>query len=173
MGAHDNLIIRRMVDVPDMPRFRFSLLALFGCVTVAAIACAALINPTKAWCSGVITSVFVLLFFAVLSVIYGSEQRRAFWVGFAVVGWGYILMHAFLGHLQIAGYLATSQLLTMTVGIEPELSPYSNLVDPEAAEHVLERMAIGHALWMLALGFVGGIVARYLYLRREAIMRKT
>jgi hypothetical protein len=58
-----------------MPRFRFSLLALFGFVTFASVACAGLCNPTKAWWLTISGCGYLCLFFAVLEAIYGVGAR--------------------------------------------------------------------------------------------------
>src|SRR6266404_5284350 len=83
----------------DMPRFRFSLLALFGFVTFAAIACAALANPTEAWAIATLTLVLAVLACSMLAAIYGFGQRRAFWLGFSIFGWGHILLFLLLMYL--------------------------------------------------------------------------
>jgi hypothetical protein len=71
-----------------MRRFQFSLLGMFGFMTVAAMGCAALVHPSPLWCSAV--AVFVML--ALLNAIVGAVLRRGparrFWVGFLVFGWG-------------------------------------------------------------------------------------
>jgi hypothetical protein len=75
-----------------MHRFGFSLLALLGVVTIAAIGCAALANATEAWAVLIVSSAFSLLAFGVLSSINGKGHRRAFWLGFVAVGLGYDAM---------------------------------------------------------------------------------
>jgi hypothetical protein len=75
-----------------MHRFRFSLLAMFGFVAVVAVACAALARPSQLWLVVVSASSLGCLFYAVLAAAYGRNARRAFWLGFAVVGWGYVAL---------------------------------------------------------------------------------
>jgi hypothetical protein len=75
-----------------MHRIRFSLLAMFGFVAVVAVVCAALARPSQLWLVVVSASALAALFYAVLAATYGRNARRAFWVGFAVVGWGYVAM---------------------------------------------------------------------------------
>jgi len=75
-----------------MHRFRFSLLAMFGFVAVVAVACAALARPSQLWLVVVSASSLGSLFYAVLAAAYGRNARRAFWLGFAVVGWGYVAL---------------------------------------------------------------------------------
>lgn len=73
-----------------MSKFRFSLLSLLLATAAAAVGCAALANPTDVWSLIVTNSCFAVLSVAVLAAIYGYAGCRAFWVGFAVIGWGYL-----------------------------------------------------------------------------------
>jgi hypothetical protein len=75
-----------------MHRFRFNLLTLFGFVAVVAVGCAALARPSQLWLAVVSAASLASLFYAVLAAAYGWNARRAFWVGFAVVGWGYVVL---------------------------------------------------------------------------------
>jgi hypothetical protein len=157
-----------------MPRFRFSLLALFGFVTLAAVGCAALARPTMLWVTIIQGVVFACLFFAVLAAIYGQRASRAFWVGFAVVGWGYMGAQQFLlvDVAQRPTVLIAARLqdlihprdigdgtFTLTGGRGQPLP-----VNWREIEAFLKIIAW---LWPLLFGFIGGLVARYLCLRRE------
>ncbi|HEV3007299.1 MAG TPA: hypothetical protein VGX78_22705 [Pirellulales bacterium] len=73
-------------------RFNFNLLTLFGFVAVVAVACAALARPSQLWLVVVSALSQASLFYAVLAAAYGRNARRAFWFGFAVVGWGYVVL---------------------------------------------------------------------------------
>ncbi|HEV3020947.1 MAG TPA: hypothetical protein VGX76_00710 [Pirellulales bacterium] len=75
-----------------MHRFRFNLLTLFAFVVAVAVACAALARPSQLWLAVVSAASLASLFYAVLAAAYGRNARRAFWVGFAVVGWGYVAL---------------------------------------------------------------------------------
>ncbi|HEV3021375.1 MAG TPA: hypothetical protein VGX76_02870 [Pirellulales bacterium] len=75
-----------------MHPFRFKLLTLFGFVAVIGVACAALARSSQLWLVAVSALSQASLFYAVLAAAYGRNARRAFWVGFAVVGWGYIVL---------------------------------------------------------------------------------
>ena len=74
--------------------WRFSMLGLFGVVAVAALACAALTNPTPLWACIVETGVVATLTYAVVAAVFRREARRAFWIGLSMVGWGYALLVA-------------------------------------------------------------------------------
>lgn len=100
-----------------MSAWRFSLVGLLAAVTFAAVACGALVNPNEWWTIGVTSATVTLLAYAVLAAIYAAGVRRAFWVGAAVIGWGYFgLLPLSLG-LNFEGYgeapLVTNKLLKM------------------------------------------------------------
>jgi hypothetical protein len=57
-----------------------------------ALGCAALVQATALWCSAAGLAVTAALFTAVLAAIYRSSPDRAFWAGFAVFGWGYLIL---------------------------------------------------------------------------------
>lgn len=90
-----------------MGAWRFSLIALLGAVTFAATACGALVNPNEWWAVGVMSASIVLLAFAVLAAIYGGGERRAFWGGAAIVGWGYFGLVAFALGFNLDNYGAS------------------------------------------------------------------
>jgi hypothetical protein len=113
-----------------MQKFRFSLTSLLGSVFVAAIGCAALARPTEAWATAVVSMSVGVLFVALVRLIYVERARRAFWVGFAICGWGYLLMARVVMTFPgaDADLLVTSRLLQSlaqaTLGEDPSI-PYS------------------------------------------------
>ncbi|MEX2119245.1 MAG: hypothetical protein WD847_06520 [Pirellulales bacterium] len=71
---------------------KFSLLTLLGAVAIAAVGCAALAHPARGSVMAVFTAAIVLLLSAVLAAIYCKAAVRAFWLGFAICGWSYLLL---------------------------------------------------------------------------------
>jgi hypothetical protein len=157
-----------------MNRFRFSLLALFGFVTFASVGCAALASGNEAWCVVIATATLATLGIAVFLSIFGRGQRRAFSRGFAVNGWIY-LGFFYLNIGQPSGrpetfsysyYFATSWVLEKyCTSTGREITFELNRGDDEAK--FMQTYFIGQSLWTILLGFVGGLSARHLYLRRE------
>jgi hypothetical protein len=74
-----------------MSRFRFSLLGLAGSITAIAIGCASLVNASVLVSRLVWGGTLLCLTFALLCALLAAPARRGFWVGFAVVGWLYVL----------------------------------------------------------------------------------
>jgi hypothetical protein len=74
-----------------MTRFRFSLLSLAGATALIGIACASLVNASAVVSRLCWGGTLLCLTFALLCALLAAPARRGFWVGFAVVGWLYVL----------------------------------------------------------------------------------
>jgi hypothetical protein len=73
-------------------RVRFSLAALLTAVLAIGVACAALRYASELWASAAFSRALVLLLGAVLGALFRRSASRAFWVGFALFGWAYLLL---------------------------------------------------------------------------------
>jgi hypothetical protein len=73
-----------------MKRIRFSIASLLIVVLILAIALAALRESTDLWDSGLFSASIALLLTSVLLATYRVQERRAFWLGFALSGWFYL-----------------------------------------------------------------------------------
>ncbi|HWE39538.1 MAG TPA: hypothetical protein VG406_23515 [Isosphaeraceae bacterium] len=76
-----------------MRRVRLSVAGMMGFVLLLALGFAALRHPTPLVSQVTFTTTLVLLTVAVLGALYDRRPRRAFWGGFAIVGWGYLAMN--------------------------------------------------------------------------------
>jgi WD40 repeat protein len=74
-----------------MRRFRFSIATLLLIVLFVAVAVAALRGATDLWDSGTFGLTLLALLTAVLLGVHRTGDRRAFWVGFALFGWAYLV----------------------------------------------------------------------------------
>src|SRR5262249_6083469 len=74
-----------------MRRLRFTIAGLLGLVVVTAVAFAALREATAQWDSVVFTLVVFLLFGSVLLAVHRAGASRAYWLGFALFGVGYLV----------------------------------------------------------------------------------
>jgi hypothetical protein len=192
-----------------MKGFRFSLWSMFLGIAAVAIVCAALAKPTAAWAMAFQAAALGLLTFALLAaLVYERGAARAFWIGFAVVGWGNLGLHP-LQILEVSLTREISERLMdaihpyppsdpeppLYLGLEapiepvdPAFDPYSNVpeattttkgdpagpVPPQPAAYDVgeARTAFPYLfvwIWALLLGFIGGVVAQQLYLRRERL----
>src|SRR5689334_886367 len=75
-----------------MRTFRFTIAGLLGVITVFGIGLAALREASELWDSGLFALTIGVLLVSILLVVHRQEGRRAFWVGFALFGWGYVTL---------------------------------------------------------------------------------
>jgi hypothetical protein len=75
-----------------MRTFRFTIAGLLGVITVLGIGLAALREASDLWDSGLFTLTLGVLLVAVLLAVHRREDRRAFWFGFTLCGWGYMAL---------------------------------------------------------------------------------
>jgi hypothetical protein len=75
-----------------MNRPRISLAGLMVLVVVLGFGFAALRDASETWAGIVLLLTLGLLGVSILGVVYRREARRAWWVGFALFGWGYVAL---------------------------------------------------------------------------------
>src|SRR5688500_17587641 len=83
----------------------FSLRALLLAVPVIAVGISGYVFQLQWATSLSYTICMAMLLFAVVGAVFGRQQRRLFWAGFAVLGWGYWYMafeNARLSQTQIS-----------------------------------------------------------------------
>src|SRR5690349_20814242 len=71
---------------------RVSIAGLMVVVSVCGVAAAALARPTDLWAGVMLLVTLALLGFSLLAVLNRREGQRAFWQGFAIFGWGYLIL---------------------------------------------------------------------------------
>ena len=74
-----------------MRRPRITIAGLLGFVVFIAVTSAALREATDLWDSGVFGVALLTLLVSVLLAVHRTDQGRAFWLGFAVFGWAYLV----------------------------------------------------------------------------------
>ncbi len=72
--------------------FQFSIRGLLWAITVLAVGMAALLNANALWQGLAWGLALYALTAAILLVVYRRAEQRAFWLGFAVFGWSYLLL---------------------------------------------------------------------------------
>jgi hypothetical protein len=73
-----------------MRDFRFNIISILGAIVFVGFGFAALRQTDDLWNSSLFSLTIGLLLAAVLLATYRTEVRRAFWIGFALFGWGYL-----------------------------------------------------------------------------------
>jgi hypothetical protein len=91
-----------------MRRFRFSIGSVLLLVLVLAVGFAALRAATALWDSALLGGSIVLLLTSALLVVHRRLEKRAFWLGFSIFGWAYLLASLIA---PVESRLPTSKLL--------------------------------------------------------------
>lgn len=124
-----------------MRKLRTSIAGMMGLILVGALGLAALRSATEAWAALVLAVTLGLLGFAILGAIYRRDDGRAWWAGFALFGWGYLLL-AF--GPWVPGELSPrpgSRLLLTTVYQRLRMANQARLVPPAVSSPVRVRPA--------------------------------
>jgi hypothetical protein len=160
------------------PSFRFSLAGLMGLVIACGVVFAALSSNSPLWSDVVMTLVLGALFTAILGACYRRRRDRAFWCGFLLFGWSYMLL-AFGPWFQseVKPHLVTTSLLTFLHGritpipagafahydnvyIANATTGIWNIVKPVNSE-VFQRT--GHCIAGFLAALIGAALARFFY----------
>jgi hypothetical protein len=71
---------------------RFPIAGLMGTILVVAIVLAALRNASQTWAGVTFLLTCGVLCLAVVGVVCRNGSERAWWLGFALFGWGYLAL---------------------------------------------------------------------------------
>jgi hypothetical protein len=187
-----------------MRRIRFTIATLLVVVVVFAVGIAALRESNEIWDSGLFSLTFGVLLISILLGVHRTESRRAFWLGFAIFGCGYLALSlapsiesrlittkalAFLDSKVPGRSLGRSIRLALDVFGEPanhkkiliastdEDNPHNAtsqgvlaLWDATTAKLLVgwagtteNFVRIGHSLFALLAGWLGGLLSRRLW----------
>jgi len=75
-----------------MTSFRYTIARLLLAVAVIAFALMALVNASSSWVSVMLSGVAALLLFSVCKAVSSRGSSGAFWISFALCGWGYFYL---------------------------------------------------------------------------------
>ena len=172
---------------------RFSVASLLLFVFFAAVGSAALANPTDLWRQITVTLTVATLLFAALAAAYSRGASRTFAGGLALAGWLYFIL-AFVGAFGLRDNLLTDtavEWIAVTIhgdqagiGSGPS-SSWLDLANDEFEQFVwftqgngrfamrqpgtpiANLIVIGHALWAIVVGCLGGMVAAWFGSRKR------
>lgn len=170
------------MDAQAARSIRFSIAGLMLSVAIAGAAFAALRADSPLAADATFSVTLGVLLLAILAVFYRGGQRRAFWVGFAIFGWGYIaLAFAPCFQTEVRPHLVTSRLLDVAhphiIGLPP--GTFAHFDNYWLADRVTGKWSLvktgtgeafdrtGHSLATLVLGLVGGMLGRCLFATRS------
>jgi hypothetical protein len=86
--ADQNTSDRRL----SLPKLRFSIRQLLIGTGFIAVGCVALRSASANWVAAMLGLTIVMLAAAVLCAVFRGRAERAFWIGFAVFGWLYVVV---------------------------------------------------------------------------------
>jgi hypothetical protein len=84
-----------------MRRSRLSIRSVLFLIAIFGVGFAALKHPTNWWSGGLLLGDLCLFVFAAMAIAYRQGSRRAFWLGFALFGWAYLVI-GFAPGLRVA-----------------------------------------------------------------------
>jgi hypothetical protein len=131
-----------------MGHFRFSVAGLMVFVCAAGIGLAAITHPTPLWASAMLSFALLVNFAAVVATITSEGVARKVSAGFAVCGWGYLLI------TQAPG-------LETSIGLQIITTPLLERFYLQSAD-AFSFSKIAHSLFSLASGLAGGMFAWWL-----------
>ncbi len=170
---------------------RFSIAGLMGVVLVAAIGLAALRDATETWAGAMLLVTCGILALAVVGVVCRTESERAWWLGFALFGWGYLALafwswdndrsprlptlvwldtlgtklglpaRAVGGGMGGMGGGMRSTGIFPFGGIWGTFGGFGGNAGGVGADGSFAQ--VGHCLWALLFAILGGILARFLF----------
>lgn len=148
-GVHTELLAGDILDGMDQkPRFRFSLRALAGFVALVAVYCAALVNASELMSGVALLFAVLLLSLAVVAAIESQGSRRAYWRGFAISGFLYMVL-SFGPVPDRAQLLAAENVLFRVAEVLPGATP------------TWEFVRVGQAGVILLFALAGGLVGKW------------
>jgi hypothetical protein len=144
-----------------MRTIRFSIGGLMGIVLIAAISLAALRNANAIWAGVMLLLTCAVLGMAILGVVCRRQAQRAWWLGFALFGWGYLALAVSwpLSHWIQLPTVTLLEVLALKLGARPSGMGGGMGVDPL----IPPLLQVGHCLWALLAAVLGGMLARALF----------
>jgi hypothetical protein len=156
----------------------FSLSWLFLAILLIAVSVVALLNANEYWVSASRAALVVLLPLTIVGGIFSKGRKRAFWFGFAIVGWTVFLsagLNDYPPFNEARSEKALQWLHSLIVRLEPvSLEGWDRItgarltgtgtIDVPAFSNF---KVVFHCAASLLLGVLGGYAAMWFYLRRE------
>jgi hypothetical protein len=145
-----------------MRKIRFTIGGLMAVVLVLAIGLAALRNPSVLWVGTIFLATRVILALAIIGVVLRKHTERAWWLGFAVFGCGYLILLTPGPITMRSTQSPTTHLLAF---LRPILGPSGELLaQPNPGVRLtLGYIEIGHDLFALLSALLGALLVRVIF----------
>lgn len=158
----------------------YSISMLLLLMVVIGVGCTALMNPNHIWDQAMFTAVLLLILVCSIKAIVEVPPRRLFYIGFVLFAGVYLLATTAGSYWPVPprNRLLTHSAVRYMQGVmHPDLPPVQTYPvmlmspAPAGAEAAFSFHNLGHTLWALILGLLGGVVASTMC-RRAANRRK-
>ncbi len=158
-----------------MRTIRFRIAGLMGAVLVVAVGLAALRSASEAWSGVMFLMTCGVLCLAIVGVVCRGDDQRAWWLGFALFGWGYLLLSMWstvnLPTMTLLDAIAArlGQPIRFSGGMgggmrSIGLWAFGAFGGGNAGGPTLTVMQeIAHSLWALVFALLGGFLARAIF----------
>jgi hypothetical protein len=173
-----------------MRRFHVSIADLLVLVLSCGIALAALRSASEVWASLLFTFAVGCFLVAVPLAVYRRAGRRAYWLGFAIFGWAYLLLGLIPeARSQLATTRLSEHLLSrvfqkdaggsiafspngerIAAGLGDEVRIWDAATGKPIAVKWVDWVSFGrisHTLFSLLLALIGGVLTRHLASPRD------
>jgi hypothetical protein len=156
-----------------MRAVRFPIAGMMAAVLIVALGLAAVRNASPTWASVTFLSTCAVLCLAIVGIICRGETERAWWLGFALFGWGYLLL-AFWSSIELPTMVlldAVGSRLGAKVrfsggmggmggGMGSAGLQFGNIMGGGSAGiQDPSFQQIAHCLWALVAALLGGVLA--------------
>jgi hypothetical protein len=160
-------------------KWRFTIRFLLAMTALVGVTCAALRYPTKLCVAIAFSTAIGLLLVAVVGAFTSRGGMRAFFVGFAIVGWGHMIL-AFTpyfaegtSHMLVSRYCLDQLARPLGYGMSPNMYIEEKSLTHAMMDYVAgsppalyyKYLVIGQSLITLFLAAAGGALGRYFYHR--------
>lgn len=144
-------------------RFQFSLASAFIVMTLFSLAAMALRSGDWLWARVIFSLTLAILLAAILGIVYRTGVNRAFWLGFAIFGWTYLLL-AFTPAFRVAEHhLFGKQVHSYLKDYSPEASSGIVIDSSGSRIAVFSFAQIIYSLSAWLFGLIGGFVGVYFF----------
>jgi hypothetical protein len=156
-----------------MGQFRLSMAGMLWFVAVTAIGLASIRSTSGVWTTVAATLTLAALLKAVLAAALLRGNDRAFWLGFAVFGWVYLILVDWDWVGGPFGHELTGALADWAEAVIPEAPRPSPAITNLSELHQERMIKIGHFVQIgrmvlcLLFAMAGGVIGRKLAADRE------
>jgi hypothetical protein len=154
---------------------RFPIAALMAAILVVALALAALRNISEAWAGATFLVTCAVLTLAIVGIVCRGAAARAWWLGFALFGWGYLALTSWssfeLPTMTVLDAIAAR--LGSTIEFHGGMGGMgggmvgSGFFGGFGGPPIQPARQIGHCLWALLAALSGGLIAHAFFGRAQ------